>query len=270
MVLPEDNIHSPDRGPSAAPVSYGDLTVNDRNPLKRALQRSRLRHGLRALAQLDADFDGALLDLGAGNGELAKLLAARFPRGHIVCYEPTPTYRREAEENLSGVPGARVVGELAGLREHSFDVVFCLEVLEHLPPRETRSLLADTQRLLKPDGLFVVGVPNEIYLAAFVRGMFRYVRRYGDFDTQPGNILRAVIGRPPVERPLHEVNPGYQYHRRHMGFDHRKLRQVLALHFDLVDTYGSPFTWISVGLNFEVYFVCRPMSHQSAAQAQAL
>ena len=118
--------------------------------------------------------------------------------------------------------------------------MFCLEVFEHLPPRPAAEALAKIEHLLKDHGTFFVGVPNELFLPALVKGLFRMTRRYGAFDARFGNVLRATIGRPPKRRPVNEIAPGLPYHFHHLGFDYRKLRALLTGTFDLARQFGSP------------------------------
>ncbi len=77
--------------------SYSDITVRDRNPLKSYLQRRRLRDALSVLDGLDEGFAGKLLDFGAGSGELTRIIAGRFPRARVYCYEPAPRPPRGGE-----------------------------------------------------------------------------------------------------------------------------------------------------------------------------
>ncbi len=237
-------------------IRYADLTVNDRNPIKRMLQRRRLGDSLFALRSWSDKPDLRVLDIGCGDGELAKLLAARLNQPAITCYEPTQEFREQAEENLAGLERVNLTGELAPLRGQHFDLIFCLEVMEHLPDVELDALLADVDDLLAHGGQLIIGVPNELHLAALIKGAFRLVRRAGDYDTKPRNILRAIIGRPPSDRPVFRLAHGAAYHRRHMGFDHRALAQRLRQRFHIIRRYPSPLHWLPVTLGFEVYFLC--------------
>lgn len=234
------------------PVRYADLTINDRNRAKRYLQRRRLRDSLRMVTARP----GAVLDLGAGDGELARLVASRYSPERLVCYEPSAELRQQAQANLADRPAVEIVESLDGLAPESFDLVFCLEVLEHLPDRELEELLGAARRLLRPAGRMIVGVPNEIHLAALARGLFRWARGVRNFDTVPGHILQASLGRPPRAREAVTVDGGRSYYRRHMGFDHRRLRQQIGAHFQVQDRYGSPCPRLPLWMNFEVYFVC--------------
>ena len=80
---------------------YSDITVGDKNPARRYLQRRRLRDALSVLDGLGDDFAGSFLDFGGGSGELSKMLARRFPDAGVFCYEPMPGIFEEARRNLS-------------------------------------------------------------------------------------------------------------------------------------------------------------------------
>jgi hypothetical protein len=100
-----------------------------------------------------------------------------------------------------------------------------------------------------------VGVPNELFFPALIKGLFRMTRRYGSFDARPGNVLRAVLGRPPKRRPVREITPGLPYHFHHTGFDHRKLRIKLSKTFEIARQFASPVGGELLGT--EIYFILR-------------
>ena len=226
--------------PGETARSYSDITVRDRNSVKSYLQRRRLRDALSVLDSLDGDFAGELLDFGAGSGELTRIVAERFPRASVYCYEPAPDLLEEARRNLSGLENVVLVPSLEKLEGKKFRYVFCLEVFEHLPRRETARAIKAIRRLLGREGAAVVGVPNELFLPALVKGLFRMTRRYGAFDARPGNVLRAAVGRPPERRPVREITPGLPYHFHHTGFDHRALRRTLSETFEVERQFASP------------------------------
>ncbi len=243
--------------PNYADVDYAKITTQDRNPVKRLLQSNRLDDGLKVLNTIDPDFPGTILDFGAGNGELCKRIRQRLPKAQLVCYEPVDNLRKQAAEHLKEMPNVEIVATLAQYADATFDYIFCLEVFEHLPVRQTHEALSIIQRLLKKDGKLVIGVPNEIYFAALIKGIFRMRRRYGEDDARIGNVLRASLGFPPKIRKIIEFG-SVPYILRHMGFDYRAFRKTLGQYFKITQTYGSPSPVLPVFANFEVYFVCTP------------
>lgn len=232
-----------DEGPGRrrkAKKAYSEITLGDKSPFKRYLQRRRLQDAVSVAEDLDEDFSGKVLDFGGGSGELSRLVARRFPDAHVFCYEPMPDIFEEARRNLASLKNVTLVSDRKELRGTKFDLVYCLEVFEHLPLRQTAKTVRVIDRLLEEGGLFVVGVPNEVFLPALVKGLFRMTRRYGAHDARFGNVLRAVVGRPPAGRPVRRISHGLPYHFHHLGFDHRKLRTLLRETFDPVREFGSP------------------------------
>ncbi len=235
-------------------MSYADITFADRNRVKRWLQRRRLDCAV-ALCRRHAGAVATAWDFGAGNGELCKRLAAAHPLARIICHEPAPQLLAQARDNLAGVPGIEFSSVAPGRHAGTVDVVFCLEVFEHLPPPETAQALQAIGDLLRPGGLLVVGVPVEVGVPALYKGLFRMARRWGAFDAHPANILSAFAGRPPRSRPVSQIADGLRFHFAHMGFDHRAFRHVLGQAFAVRTVRASPFAWLGSLLMPEVYFV---------------
>ena len=246
-------------------MSYADLTVRDRSAVKRWVQRRRLQDALKPLrTSVVAGKPCSVLDYGAGNGELVRQMSA-VARVDAWVFEPAPALMAEAKANLAALPSVTFLDRTRDTPADSFDFVFCLEVFEHLPETPTREAAAEIHRLLKPGGLAVVGVPNELYSPALLKGMFRMGRRYGEFDARPGNVVRATLGQPPADRPVVEIAPGLPYHPHHLGFDHRRLERALCSRFALVERWFSPLPFGGPALNTEVYFLLRKPAPEAAA-----
>lgn len=235
-------------------TSYHAITFGDPNPLKRWLQRRRLvsatqlagRHAVRALS---------VCDFGAGNGQLCKQARLRFPSAQITCFEPSPSLMAEARHNLKADTKICFVESTESLGAAQFDIVFCLEVFEHLPPYERTEAFHVIQSILAPDGVVVIGVPVETGLPALYKGIFRMWRRFGAFDASPRHVLAAMLGRPPKHRPMGEITPGLRYHFEHMGFDHHRLRDELSQHFSIRQEAYSPFDGLGYSAMPEINFV---------------
>ena len=239
-------------------LTYADLTTSDPNPVKRWIQGRRLSDALRFVRDTDAAEGARILDFGSGNGELVRRIAKKCERPiQAWVYEPSPMRMTEARRNLEGLGGVSFVTGTTSIESGSFDSVFCLEVLEHLPPAEMRAACEEIHRLVKSRGVVVVGVPHELFLPALVKGIFRMFRRYGAFDATPRNVLAAVTGRPPLVRPAYRSEAGLMLHGEHLGFDFRTLKDTLCQHFVLERMWFSPFPWLGSAFNFEVYFLAR-------------
>ena len=98
--------------------------------------------------------DAAVLDFGCGRGEFINAVEARR-RIAVDALDGRDTLDTDVEFRL--VEGVRV----PDLADHSVDVVFCSNLLEHLPDRETLlELLEEFRRLLTPSGRLLVLGPN--------------------------------------------------------------------------------------------------------------
>ena len=212
-------------------MTYSDITFKDKNPVKRWLQRRRLSVAIRmANGKLEPQ---CILDFGAGNGELCKLIALQFPKATIICYEPTQSLLNEAKENLANLPQVHFYSDIEKVANGSVDLLFCLEVFEHLPKKQTEDALGQFKRLLSSVGRAVIGVPIEIGIPALYKGIFRMTRRFGAFDGSIKNIVLATIFSPPKDRPASEISPGFPFYYDHMGFDYRILQTLLHAQFKL-------------------------------------
>jgi methionine biosynthesis protein MetW len=101
-----------------------------------------------------------VLDVGCGDGWLLAELAALGVRGQGVDVSEEAI----AQASQRGVPAARadVDGGTLPVDSQAFDLVLCLDVLEHLFAPER--LLAEMRRAVAPGGRLVVAVPNGLNL----------------------------------------------------------------------------------------------------------
>ena len=237
-------------------VSYTEGVFRDRNPIKRWLQQQRL-HSAIGFAQKAREDVRCVLDFGAGSGELCKYLVHEYPNATIICYEPCSDLLEEAKIELKGLPRVEFHASVDTIPQGQVDVLFCLEVFEHIPLSMRAKSLGEAGALLKEDGEAVFGVPVEVGLPALYKGMFRMSRRYGAYDARPKHVLMATLGMPPKDRPIGYLPPDVEVHNEHMGFDHRVFRKALAEQFSLAKASASPFPVLGTAVCPEAYFVVR-------------
>lgn len=122
---------------------------------------------------------GSVLDAGCGEGESVKRLRHLLP-GNIIGIDKNPNSVAFASDRLPGVDFR--VGDVCRTEfgDSSFDLVLCLEVLEHLGDPDAG--LRELSRVAKGD--IVVSVPYEPWFRiGFAIGNIlkgRYLRRWGD------------------------------------------------------------------------------------------
>ena len=134
--------------------------------------RRRIQPGVRRILER---LDGAerILDLGCGNGELARALTRRGHRGPYIGLDFSPPLLEEARRelpqgftfiqvDLTSPEWASVISNQLPVTSHQsaitghFDVVFAFAVLHHIPGSELRlSILRKVHDLLCDDGMFI-------------------------------------------------------------------------------------------------------------------
>ena len=125
--------------------------------------RHRIQPGVRRV--LDTlKGDESLLDLGCGNGELARELAKRGHRGSYLGVDFSLPLLREAESQPEGFSPKFMQADLTKLSVSSFQslgtdhwsLITAFAVLHHIPSTELRlNLLQTVRQLLLPDGVFI-------------------------------------------------------------------------------------------------------------------
>jgi SAM-dependent methyltransferase len=125
--------------------------------------RHRIQPGVRRIFER-LKGDESILDLGCGNGELARELAKRGQRGPYLGVDFSLPLLREAESLPEGFPARFLQADLTQLSAFSdellavdgWSVVTAFAVLHHIPSVELRlDLLRVVHGLLKEDGIFV-------------------------------------------------------------------------------------------------------------------
>lgn len=122
-----------------------------------------------------------ILDLGCGEGVLVKAFRERGYNitGMDLNYESEYVQRGSILE--TGHPDA------------SYDIVLCLDVIEHLSYEDQERAVCEMARLLKPGGKLLLTVPNLAHLASRLSFLLT------------GKLVRtSTIDRHPGDRPLAE------------------------------------------------------------------
>jgi 2-polyprenyl-3-methyl-5-hydroxy-6-metoxy-1,4-benzoquinol methylase len=120
----------------------------------RVIEQRRLQH----IKTLVGPKRGArILEVGCGGGHVLRM----FPDATLTGIDVSSIMLDKAKRNLSGLDATLLKGELHELdiEEHSFDVVICTEVLEHVV--EPDKVLEGIRRLVRHDGRVVITFPND-------------------------------------------------------------------------------------------------------------
>lgn len=131
-------------------ISHTDGKRSLFEKLYHAVKQKALRDKI-SLIQGFKPCKGNLLDIGAGTGDF--LIEAK-KRGWITTgIEPSDKAKSIAKQK-----GVVFSEGLSAIQNHSQDVITMWHVLEHVPDVEAQ--IKELKRILKPDGVLIVAVPN--------------------------------------------------------------------------------------------------------------
>ena len=101
-----------------------------------------------------------VLDLGCAGGFMAEALAARgaLVTGLDPAVAAVAAGRAKSRASGSAVDYLAGTGERQPFADDSFDVVVCVDVLEHV--QDLTAVIAETRRVLRPGGLFLFDTIN--------------------------------------------------------------------------------------------------------------
>jgi SAM-dependent methyltransferase len=136
-----------------------------------------------------------VLDYGCGEATSADLIAAAC--GHLTLVEAAPNVRAALGARYAGNPQISVLTPeaAAALPDGSFELIVLHSVAQYLSGPELDRLLATFRKLIKPDGLLVVGdvVPPRLASAAAAASLLRCGAANGFFWAAVGGLLRIFV-----------------------------------------------------------------------------
>ena len=225
-------------------------------------------HQSRFVKALDLIGQGTqkLLDYGCGDGTFVAMASDRVVDCHGVDVDANQI--KDCRERLSDIPNVKFYtnDELSdSTHDRTYDVVTCMETLEHCTAPVVESVLADVARLVAPGGRAVISVPVEIGPSFLVKQSVRAIaRRQGASSYQlhekypVGQALKMLFARrgTSVDRPVYGEPPltGHS----HYGFNWRHLRGRVSQHLKVDDTLFTPLGFLGGWVSSQAYFVCRP------------
>jgi SAM-dependent methyltransferase len=206
-----------------------------------------------------------LLDYGCGDGTFVAMVHDGFAKTLGVDVEPDQIAAcRERLGDLPGV-GFAMTADLGEVETGAWDVVTCMEVLEHCLEPERRRIIAELGRLCAPGGVVVVSVPIETGPSLLGKQFFRAVaglRGLGDYAHRerysPLEMARGVAGLevPRVTYEGHGTMGTFAYYG-HKGFEWRDVQREIAGRLTIERRTFSPLPWAGALLNSQVWFICR-------------
>ena len=211
---------------------------------------------------------GKLLDYGCGDGTFLGMVQDLFPVAAGVDLE-----ERQIEDccrrlghlkHLSFLPMSAL--QSAG-HAGAYQVVTCMEVLEHCPPGNLEQVIANLKRLVSPSGFVIMSVPVEIGPSLPIKQAARCVagwRNLGDYrhgETYGWSELCKMLfasAATRIERPVYgSGDAAFSWHG-HKGFNWRALNIRLEQDFEVRHTLFTPLGLPGGWFASQAWFVCKP------------
>ncbi len=183
-----------------------------RSPLPiRLIERRRLA----IIRDMVGDGTGQdLAEIGSGGGHVLRM----FPAARLTAIDVSEVFLDTARKNLSGYDARFIKGEVdkLDLPSASFDRILCTEVLEHTV--DPSAILKAIARLLRPNGVAVITVPNDPLI----------------------NRLKEIVRRTPVGWALgRRIQWGGDIYHLHL-WTPAEFERILTRHFRVTSRSSAP------------------------------
>ncbi len=207
-----------------------------------------------------------LLDYGCGDGTMVTMISDRADE----CWgaDIAEDQLEDCRKRLSDFQNAHFcqVNELRSPTfEKSFDLILCMETLEHCIDETATHVINDLAFLAKPNSRILISVPIEIgptflfklvirTLAAW-RGLSNY-KHYEGYTFK--NALRMIFATKAtaLERPAY--GPIGSQHHSHYGFNWKQMRSKIDQTLKVEKTTFSPLPLFGGLVSSQAWFICRP------------
>ncbi|HYT66977.1 MAG TPA: class I SAM-dependent methyltransferase [Vicinamibacterales bacterium] len=209
---------------------------------------------------------GRLLDYGCGDGTFVAMVHATFAATRGVDVEPGQI--EGCRTRLGDLPGVSfaLTRDLGSSDARTWNIVTCMEVLEHCLEPERRHIIQELATLCAPGGRVVVSVPIETGPSVLGKQLVRAVaglRRLGDYAHRerysPIEMARSVAGLP-VSRVVYdgEGATGPFMYYGHKGFEWRDVEREIGERLIIERRTFSPVPLTRSLLNSQAWFICTP------------
>ncbi|GGG44051.1 class I SAM-dependent methyltransferase [Bizionia arctica] len=228
-------------------MAYADSTRNNKSSIKQFSHQKRFNI---ALKLIDLKSHEILLDFGTGDGFLLECLHQAHPEAKLYGFDPLDFMFQELKDTIETkqLNQIFITNNLKDLKPASFNVISCLEVLEHFSESNQRKRLLEIANFLHDDGRIVISVPLEVGFPSLLKNTIRYLIGQNKGDATFKNIIKSLFGLK-IERQ----QEGYIY--THIGFNHNKLETLFKeCQLEITKKEYSPFKYFYGIANSQVFY----------------
>lgn len=231
-------------------MSYSSLTNFNKNFIKKFSHNSRFNIAIKILKKKYLSAPINILDYGTGDGEFLKKINNEIPNiKNISAYEPLIERYEEVKKNISNNNNISVYNTYSEINK-SYEVVFCMEVFEHLNKKLSLDALNNIANLLTKNGVCIISVPIEIGVGGFLKNIIRVIIGQTHSGLTFINIFKILLGLK-IKR-----NEDTDFISSHIGFSHYDFENlIIEKDFNVIQKSFSPFSYLGASLNSQIFFV---------------
>jgi SAM-dependent methyltransferase len=206
-----------------------------------------------------------ILDYGCGDGTFLERVAHRFTS--CVGADIEPGQIEDCKRRFKAIANVRfcTVPELNEPEyTNAFDIVTCMETLEHCVEPIVDRVLVDLKRLCAKKGRIIISVPVEIGPIFFMKYALRKIAAwrglsdyafYENYSLGHGLRMLFATSGTHVPRPVYG-EPGSEY-LSHYGFNWRRLRLRVEHELTVERICFSPLGVLGGWVSSQAWFICR-------------
>jgi len=239
-------------------MKYSEDTVDNKNFFKRFSHKKRFVEAKNFLNKYKSNNEITMLDFGCGNGFFIKYLIENKFQLNFSAYDPVEQQINEMKDlfNSNNIMNVNIFNHYESIN-NKFDIICCLETLEHFEEEHQKKLLEQMQKLLKPDGIIIISIPIEVYLSGFIKMILRITMKQSQENTNLKNIFKTLFGMKisnPETFNKNYLNTSQEYLNTHVGFYYFNLIKLIKkMNFKIEETRFSPFPFLKSLLNSQIF-----------------
>ena len=140
------------------PGDYQFVAIYKGHPIQRAWHRQRI---MAVMDNLKTKKDDVVLDVGCGSGVVTSKVAENVLKVFAIdSNKQAIRFARNRFSRLSNIEFRHCLADDIDFPKGTFDLILCLELIEHLTEIQVKHLLGTFLRILGPEGKVVISTPN--------------------------------------------------------------------------------------------------------------